>query len=151
MGNIQIHFTETFNTFPLLTIYGFNDLKLSSVEVYYYQTCKFVFLGENIRHNELKTIVLKKTQKLSFLSYNFFEGNKFICLVIIFLLKNEDKWTLNLLNIINSLLRVFLSLKAFNTFVGFTVSQIIKSVIVRAGFLLKHIKVSAGKQVTVNF
>ena len=52
MGNIQIHFTETFNAFRLLkgitTIWeGSNILKLYSVEVY--QTCKFVTLEENIR------------------------------------------------------------------------------------------------------
>ena len=65
---------------------------------------------------------------------------------------NEDKWPLNLLNIFNSILRVFLSTKAFNTFVGFTVSKMsLWMFIVYSGFLLKHIKVSAGKQVTVNF
>ena len=52
MGNIQIHFTETFNVFRLLkditTIWeGSNILKLYSVEDY--QTCKFVNLEENIR------------------------------------------------------------------------------------------------------
>ena len=36
-------------------IYGFNDFKLSSLEVYYYQTFKFVFLGKT----NLKMIVLK--------------------------------------------------------------------------------------------
>ena len=51
MGNIQIHFTGTFNVFRLLkgitTIWeGSNILKLYSVEVY--QTCKFLTLEENI-------------------------------------------------------------------------------------------------------
>ena len=47
--NIPILFTESFNTFGL-----FKDLTLSSVEVYYYQTCKFVILGENIRQKRTK-------------------------------------------------------------------------------------------------
>ena len=56
MGNIQIHFTETFNVFRLLkgitAIWeGSNILKLYSVEVY--QTYKFATLEENIWQKRL--------------------------------------------------------------------------------------------------
>ena len=66
MGNCSIRFTETFNTFGLLKIYGFNDLKLSSVEVYYYQTCKFVILGENLRQKRTKNDRFKHTKTIIF-------------------------------------------------------------------------------------
>ena len=50
----KIRFTETLNIFRLLrgfmTIWeGFNILKVYFVEVWFYQTCKFVTLEENIR------------------------------------------------------------------------------------------------------
>jgi len=48
MGKSQIRFTETFNVFRLRMIYGnmrrFQHLKFFSVEVCFFQTCKFVTL-----------------------------------------------------------------------------------------------------------
>ena len=54
MGNSQIRFTETCNVFSFFKGFttirkGSNILKLYSVEVCFYQTCKFVTLEENIR------------------------------------------------------------------------------------------------------
>ena len=54
MSNSQIRFIETFSVFRLLTDFttiweGSDVLKLYSVEVCFYQTCKFVTLKENIR------------------------------------------------------------------------------------------------------
>ena len=61
MDNSQILFTENLNVFrnfkDFTTILeGSNILKLYSVEVCFYQTCKFVVLGENI-NDRFKTIV----------------------------------------------------------------------------------------------
>ena len=78
----KLRFTESFNMFRLLK--GFttilewsNELKLYSVEVFFYQTCKFVILGENIRKKRKKLSFLKR----SFLPYIFFYGIKFACLI----------------------------------------------------------------------
>ena len=59
----EIRFTETFNIFRLLTGFtaiweGSNDLKLYSVEVCFYQTCKFVMWKYKTNQNDrFKTIV----------------------------------------------------------------------------------------------
>ena len=77
--------TVTFNIFRLLkgftTIWeGSNDLKLYSVDVSFYQICKFVTLEENKRQKRsffgFKTIVLGL-----FLPNIFTEHNIFACLI----------------------------------------------------------------------
>ena len=70
-----------------------------------------------------KDIIFKNKEILSTLLCIF---------IIIFLLKNKDKWTLNLLNIFNSILRGFMSIKTFNTFVGSTVSKMSLWMFIRA-------------------
>ena len=53
MGKSQIRFTEIFNVFNVLMIYDnmrrFQHLKFFSVDVCFFQTCKFVTLEENIK------------------------------------------------------------------------------------------------------
>ena len=73
-GQLLDSFYRNFNTFGFLKVLRVNDLKLSSLGVYYYQTCKFVFLGENIKRTKNDSF---KTPKTIIFSLYFFEANIF--------------------------------------------------------------------------
>ena len=56
-------------------------LCLSSEEVYYYQTRKFVILGENIRQKRTKNDRFKNPKTIIFVLYFLRVYNRFACLV----------------------------------------------------------------------